>query len=101
MYKAGYCEYYASTMAMMLRELDIPARLVEGFLPGTRIAQSNRYEVRNSDSHAWVQVYFPGYGWIDFDPTGGQVAALAPLPTGPPSRAPTPDPPPRPAPCLS
>jgi transglutaminase-like putative cysteine protease len=81
-YKAGYCEYYASSMAMMLRELDIPARLVEGFLPGTRIAQSNRYEVRNSDSHAWVQVYFPGYGWIDFDPTGGQVADLAPLPTG-------------------
>jgi Transglutaminase-like superfamily len=78
--KHGYCEYYASTMVMMLRELDIPARLVEGFLPGTRIGQSNRWEVRDSDSHAWVQVYFPGFGWIDFDPTGGSVAALAPLP---------------------
>ena len=42
MNKHGYCEYYASTMAMMLRELDIPARLVEGFLPGKRIGQSNR-----------------------------------------------------------
>ena len=82
--KAGYCEFYAPTMVMMLRELDIPARMVEGFLPGTRIGQSNRWEVRNSDAHAWVQVYFPGFGWIDFDPTGGSVAALAPLPVGAP-----------------
>ncbi len=80
--KHGYCEYYASTMVMMLRELDIPARMVEGFLPGKRIGQSNRWEVRNSDSHAWVQVYFPGFGWIDFDPTGGSIAALPALPVG-------------------
>ncbi len=82
--KRGYCEYYATTMAMMLRELDIPARLVEGYLPGEKIGPGNTYQVRNSDSHAWVQVYFPGYGWIDFDPTGGNVAALAPLPSGKP-----------------
>ena len=82
--RKGYCEYYASTMAMMLRELDIPARMVEGFLPGERDESTGEYVVRNSDAHAWVQVFFPGYGWIDFDPTGGTRAALAPLPSGKP-----------------
>jgi transglutaminase-like putative cysteine protease len=78
----GYCEYYATTMAMILRSLDIPARIVEGYLPGRKIGPGNRWQVLNSDSHAWVQVFFPGYGWIDFDPTGGSRASLAPLPTG-------------------
>jgi transglutaminase-like putative cysteine protease len=79
----GYCEHFASTMAIMLRELDIPARIVEGFLPGKKIGPGATYQVRNSDSHAWVQVYFPKWGWIDFDPTGGR-AALPPLPSGQP-----------------
>jgi transglutaminase-like putative cysteine protease len=83
-HKRGYCEYYASTMAMILRSMDIPARLVEGFRPGERDAASGVTTVRNSDAHAWVQVYFPRYGWVAFDPTGGDRAALAPLPSGPP-----------------
>jgi Transglutaminase-like superfamily/Domain of unknown function (DUF4129) len=102
-YQRGYCEYYATAMAMMLRALDIPARLVEGFLPGAKDPATGEWLVRNSDSHAWVQVYFPGYGWVDFDPTGGrQGAELAPLPSGIPeaipsagasaSRGPRPDP---------
>jgi transglutaminase-like putative cysteine protease len=81
--KRGYCEYYASTMAVLLREMGIPTRLVEGFLPGDRTFGSGVSLVRNSDSHAWVQVWFPRYGWIDFDPTGA-VAELAPLPSGRP-----------------
>lgn len=88
-YRRGFCEYYASTMAMILRELGIPARMVEGFLPGEKTLSSGVNTVRNSDAHAWVQVYFPGSGWIDFDPTGGSRAALAPLPSGRPEAAPS------------
>lgn len=87
--RRGYCEYYAITMWMMLRELDIPARFVEGFLPGERDATTGTYVVRNSDAHAWVQVYFPSYGWVDFDPTGGSRAALAALPSGRPIASPS------------
>ncbi len=86
--KAGFCEYYASTMAILLREMGVPTRFVEGFLPGERGFQSGTSLVRNYDAHAWVQVYFPGYGWIDFDPTGS-VAQLAPLPSGRPEASPT------------
>jgi len=79
--KRGYCEYYASTMAVLLREMGVPTRYVQGFLPGDRAPGSQTFTVRNSDAHAWVQVYFPGYGWIDFDPTAA-VSELAPLPPG-------------------
>ncbi|MEW5989843.1 MAG: transglutaminase domain-containing protein [Chloroflexota bacterium] len=88
--RAGYCQYYASTMAILLRELGIPTRLVQGFLPGDRDV-SGLEVVRNAGAHAWVQVYFPGYGWVDFDPTGGNVAQRGPLPSGPPA-SPTPRP---------
>jgi len=88
--QAGYCQYYASTMAILLRELGIPSRLVQGYLPGTRDTNGTEV-VRNSGAHAWVQVYFPGYGWVDFDPTGGAVAQRGPLPSGPPA-SPTPRP---------
>jgi hypothetical protein len=90
--KRGYCEYYATTMTMMLRELGIPARYVKGFLPGERNPNTGTYEVENRDAHAWVQVYFPGHGWITFDPTGGGQAALAPLPSGPVEASATPGP---------
>jgi transglutaminase-like putative cysteine protease len=86
--KRGYCEYYASTMAVLLREMGVPTRLVEGFLPGRRDLGAGTSLVRNSDSHAWVQVYFPDWGWIDFDPTG-EVATLAPLPSGRVDASPT------------
>jgi transglutaminase-like putative cysteine protease len=79
--KRGYCEFYASTMVVLLRQLNIPARIVEGFLPGKEIAAGTR-QVLNSDSHAWVEVYFPAYGWVAFDPTGGGVAQIPPLPEG-------------------
>jgi transglutaminase-like putative cysteine protease len=87
----GYCEYYASTMAVLLREMGVPTRLVEGYLPGQIDRVSGSSLIRNDDSHAWVQVYFPGYGWMDFDPTGTQ-SQLAPRPSGRPEASATPGP---------
>jgi transglutaminase-like putative cysteine protease len=81
-YKRGYCEHFASTMAILLRHAHIPTRLVEGFLPGTLNTRTGQEEVLTSAAHAWVEVYFPGYGWQMFDPTGGGRAQDEPLPEG-------------------
>jgi hypothetical protein len=67
--KKGYCEYYASAMVMMLRSLGIASRLVTGFLPGEWNEFGKYYLVRQSDAHAWVEVYFPEGRWLPFDPT--------------------------------
>jgi transglutaminase-like putative cysteine protease len=83
-YKEGYCQYYASTMAMLLRQEGIPTRLVEGFLPGQRDLRTGQEEIFTDGAHAWVEVYFPGFGWQAFDPTGGGRAQVVPLPSGPP-----------------
>ena len=55
-------------MAVILRDLGIPTRIVEGFLPGER--EGGTEIVRDNDAHAWVEVYFSGYRWVTFDPTG-------------------------------
>jgi transglutaminase-like putative cysteine protease len=81
--KEGYCLYYASTMAIFLREEGVPARLVQGFLPGTRDSSGNE-TILASRAHAWVEVYFPGFGWQMFDPTGGSLASNTPLAVGDP-----------------
>ena len=65
----GYCEQFASATAVMLRSLGIPARVVAGYAVGRRNTFSGYYEVRASDAHAWVEVWFPRYGWYEFDPT--------------------------------
>ena len=67
--RAGHCEYFASAMAVMLRTLGIPSREVNGFLPGEYNDLGGDYIVRASDAHSWVEAYFPGSGWITFDPT--------------------------------
>jgi transglutaminase-like putative cysteine protease len=67
--KAGYCEYFAAAMAVMLRSLEIPARLVNGFQTGTYNRVGKDFIVRGRDAHSWVEAYFPPYGWIAFDPT--------------------------------
>ncbi len=67
--RAGHCEYFASSLAIMLRTLGIPTRDVNGFLPGEYNDLAGDYVVRASDAHSWVEVYFPGNGWIVFDPT--------------------------------
>jgi transglutaminase-like putative cysteine protease len=82
-YKRGYCQHYATTMAVLLRELRIPTRFVQGWLPGTRDVRTGTEEILLSNSHAWVEVYFPGYGWYPFDPTGNGQSQLPALPEGP------------------
>ncbi len=67
--RAGHCEYFASAMAVMLRTLGIPSREVNGFLPGEYNSLGGDYIVRASDAHSWVEAYFPGNGWVVFDPT--------------------------------
>jgi transglutaminase-like putative cysteine protease len=93
--RRGYCEFFATTLAMMLRTQQIPARYVVGYLPGRADPSTGAFTVDRSAAHAWVEVLFPGYGWIPFDPTpgnaeNGQVPTR--LPVGPPVPTPTPNP---------
>ncbi|WP_051111670.1 transglutaminaseTgpA domain-containing protein [Sciscionella marina] len=65
--KQGFCEQFASAMAVLVRSQHIPARVAVGFTPGTK--EKDHRSVTTQDAHAWVEVYFPGYGWMTFDPT--------------------------------
>jgi transglutaminase-like putative cysteine protease len=76
--RVGFCEQISTSLAVMLRSLDIPVREAVGYVPGGFNPITDLYQVHASDAHAWVQVWFPGYGWQDFDPT-------ASVPPGPPS----------------
>jgi len=67
--KQGHCEYFAASMAVMLRGLGIPSRVVNGFRANEFNDLTSQYVVRDSDAHSWVEAYFPGYGWVSFDPT--------------------------------
>jgi transglutaminase-like putative cysteine protease len=67
--KQGHCEYFASAMAVMLRTLGIPSRVVNGFRGDEFNDLTGNYVVRAKDAHAWVEAYYPGYGWQTFDPT--------------------------------
>ncbi|WMT41630.1 transglutaminase-like domain-containing protein [Paenibacillus sp. D2_2] len=70
--KSGYCDHFSTAMTVLLRSGGVPARWVKGFAPGELVAaDSNQYVVSYSDAHSWVEVYFPGLGWVPFDPTPG------------------------------
>ncbi|MGH9642145.1 MAG: transglutaminase TgpA family protein, partial [Terriglobales bacterium] len=77
--KQGHCEYFASSMAVMLRTLGIPSRIVNGFRGGEFNDLTGQYVIRASNAHSWVEAFFPGFGWISFDPTP---AASLPTHTG-------------------
>ncbi len=110
--REGYCTYYATSMIVMLRHLGIPARMAAGFSQGTYDESNGRYVVREREAHTWVEVYFPGYGWIEFEPTSAQAPihrdgdelvqedenALTPAPTASPTPTPTETPTPTPLP---
>jgi transglutaminase-like putative cysteine protease len=77
--RVGFCQQYATTMVVLLRLLDVPARYVVGYLPGVEVSPGE-YEVDGSAAHAWVEVWFDGFGWVRFDPTPGtspEAVALA------------------------
>jgi transglutaminase-like putative cysteine protease len=86
--KQGYCNYYASAEVLMLRSLGVPARLAVGFAqgeattgpqrPGETEATSQEFTVYRKHMHAWPEVYFPGIGWVEFEPTGNQDPLIRP-----------------------
>jgi transglutaminase-like putative cysteine protease len=73
--KQGYCDYFATAMTVLLRVEGVPARVASGFAPGDFDDASGTYIVRENHAHSWVEVYFPRYGWIIFEPS-----AIRPLP---------------------
>lgn len=95
--REGYCVHFASAMAVLARVLGIPSRIAIGYLPGTPVSVKGKqvtYQVDSSDLHAWPQLYFPGVGWLNFEPTVSRGAApsytLATTPDGVPTSAPQP-----------
>ena len=70
--KKGYCDYDASAMVVLARAAGLPARLVIGYATGTYDEAHQRFVVTEADAHSWPEIYFPGYGWIRFEPTGGR-----------------------------
>jgi hypothetical protein len=72
--RRGYCDYYSSAMAVLLRAVGVPARVARGYAQGEYNAGVGSYVVRELDAHAWPEVFFPTYGWIDFEPTAAQPA---------------------------
>ena len=81
--RTGFCEQIASSLAIMLRTLGIPTRLVTGYGPGERNPLTGYFEVKQSDAHAWVEVFYPGIGWVAVRPdvrrAGGGAAREQPL----------------------
>jgi transglutaminase-like putative cysteine protease len=76
--RAGHCEYFSTAMAMLLRTQGIPVREVNGFLGGNWSEFGSYLAVTQNQAHAWVEVWFPGYGWVPFDPTpAGRSESLA------------------------
>ncbi|MBN1622772.1 MAG: hypothetical protein JXN10_05600 [Clostridia bacterium] len=80
--KEGYCTYYATAMATLVRSIGLPARYVEGFATPFTVTDGNRYAVLNSNAHAWVEVYFEGIGWLPFEPTSPYNLILSSVRTG-------------------
>jgi len=75
----GYCDYYATAMVVMARSVGLPARLVMGFSTGRYQAAAAEYVVTAADAHAWVEVYFSGVGWVEFEPTSAQPEIIRPM----------------------
>ena len=73
--KRGYCQHFAGAMALMLRMLGIPARVAAGFTSGKY--EDGGWTVTDHNAHAWVEVWFPGFGWLPFDPTPGRGSLTA------------------------
>jgi transglutaminase-like putative cysteine protease len=82
--QTGFCDYYASAMVVLARAAGLPARPVLGYASGSFDSINERYVVHENDSHAWVEVYFSGIGWVEFEPTAAQPAIVRPNDDGEP-----------------
>jgi transglutaminase-like putative cysteine protease len=79
----SYCSGYATTMAVMARSLGIPARLAVGYGEGEYDPERSVFRVRENNAHSWPEIYFPGYGWVEFEPTASEIPLIRPeLPEG-------------------
>ncbi|MBL7182851.1 MAG: transglutaminase domain-containing protein [Anaerolineae bacterium] len=78
--REGYCNYYASAMAVMARAVGIPARVAAGYGQGEYNPDTGAYRVREKDAHAWVEIYFPRFGWVEFEPTAAEPLLVRPKP---------------------
>jgi hypothetical protein len=76
--KKGYCDYYASSMVVLARAVGLPARLVIGYANGIYSPAKAEYTIREADAHSWVEVYFTGIGWVEFEPTASQLQIILP-----------------------
>jgi hypothetical protein len=85
--KKGYCDYYASAMVVMARSAGVPARFASGYAQGTYDHQAGHWVITELNAHSWVEIYFEGIGWVEFEPTAG----LPPLerPSGGEATSPT------------
>ncbi|UCC64134.1 MAG: transglutaminase domain-containing protein [Anaerolineae bacterium] len=70
--QTGYCDYFASAMVVMARAVGLPARLAVGYASGTYDVYREYYHVVEADAHSWPEIYFPSYGWIEFEPTAAR-----------------------------
>lgn len=75
----GFCNYFSTSMAIMARELGIPARVVEGYTNGKYDVKRNQWVIRGTDAHSWVQIYFAGYGWVNFEPSASFTTFTRPV----------------------
>ncbi len=75
--RAGHCEYFSTAMVVLLRTLGVHAREVNGFLGGQWNEFGEYLAVTQNEAHSWVEVWFPGYGWVPFDPTPSSVSGSA------------------------
>jgi transglutaminase-like putative cysteine protease len=90
--RLGYCQQFSGTMALLLRMGGVPARVASGFSPGRFDRKRGEYVVRDDDAHSWVEAYFPGLGWVTFDPTPAASPARSQISDlGPPTPAQRPD----------
>ena len=76
----GFCNYFSSAMTIMARSLGIPARVAVGYTNGSYDSKNHRHVVYGTDAHSWTQVYFAGYGWINFEPSASFATFTRPLP---------------------
>ena len=76
--RRGYCSGYATAMVVLARSVGIPARLAAGYGEGEYDVERAVFQVREENTHSWVEIYFPGYGWIEFEPTASEVPLIRP-----------------------